>query len=292
VEGDVRARIIKPGFFTNEELAAIGPHGMLLFAGLWTEADRDGRLEDRPLRIKARLLPYFDCDVDALLTALSEKGFVIRYEIEGQKYLQITKWSDHQNPHPREQASQIPAFPVQGKTKVRTKTLPDQPCNKKENKDQKEKEDLGEEGEIYPEETLALAWNANAPHLSPTDIPLGAEVSTHARKRLKEHSLEEWEQIFARADNSPFLRGENGDFHATFGWAMERNYFAARVLEGRYDGGRARASPNGNKLSPGMETLRLIHEQDVADEQARNKSTAREGESLLVSPTGGQTHRG
>ena len=46
-----RARILKPGFFANELLAEIHPYGRLLFAGLWTLADREGRLEDRPKRI-------------------------------------------------------------------------------------------------------------------------------------------------------------------------------------------------------------------------------------------------
>lgn len=47
------ARNIKPGFFTNDVLAACDQLARLLFAGLWTVADRAGRLEDRPKRIKA-----------------------------------------------------------------------------------------------------------------------------------------------------------------------------------------------------------------------------------------------
>ena len=39
-----RARILKPGFFANELLADINPYGRLLFAGLWTLADREGTL--------------------------------------------------------------------------------------------------------------------------------------------------------------------------------------------------------------------------------------------------------
>jgi len=33
----------------------------LLYPGLWMLADREGRLEDRPLRIKAEILPYDTC---------------------------------------------------------------------------------------------------------------------------------------------------------------------------------------------------------------------------------------
>src|SRR5262245_4448792 len=59
-----RARLLKPGFFTNEDLVELPPAARLLFAGLWTLADREGRLEDRPKRIKLAVLPYDDVDVD------------------------------------------------------------------------------------------------------------------------------------------------------------------------------------------------------------------------------------
>jgi hypothetical protein len=47
-----RSRNIKPGFFTNDELAECHPLGRLLFAGLWTIADKEGRLDDRPKKLK------------------------------------------------------------------------------------------------------------------------------------------------------------------------------------------------------------------------------------------------
>ena len=48
-----RARNVKPGFFKNELLAECEPLARILFEGLWCEADREGRLEDRPRRLKA-----------------------------------------------------------------------------------------------------------------------------------------------------------------------------------------------------------------------------------------------
>lgn len=104
-----RARNIKPGFFTNDLLAEVNPLGRILFAGLWTIADRDGRLEDRPKKIKAQVLPYDDCDCDALLQDLHKHGFILRYEINGNRYVQIVKWVEHQNPHVKEAESTIPA---------------------------------------------------------------------------------------------------------------------------------------------------------------------------------------
>lgn len=104
-----RARNIKPGFFKNDVLAECDPLARLLFAGLWTEADRDGRLEDRPKRIKNDILGYDDCDIDSLLDQLFDRGFILRYAVDGARYIQILKWDKHQNPHVKEQASEIPA---------------------------------------------------------------------------------------------------------------------------------------------------------------------------------------
>jgi hypothetical protein len=104
-----RSRNIKPGFFKNEELAEIEPLGRILFEGLWCLADREGRLEDRPKRIKAEVLAYDDCDVDNLLEQLHKRGFIVRYEVDGKRYIQVTNFVRHQKPHPNEKPSVIPA---------------------------------------------------------------------------------------------------------------------------------------------------------------------------------------
>lgn len=108
-----RSRNIKPGFFLNDELAECDPLARLLFAGLWCIADREGRLEDRPKRIKAEVLPYDDCDVDQLLDQLAERDFIVRYEVDGLRYIQIINFSKHQNPHVKEAPSIIPPPPEQ-----------------------------------------------------------------------------------------------------------------------------------------------------------------------------------
>ena len=107
-----RTRLLHPGFFSNELLTELPFAGRLLFAGLWTIADREGRLEDRPRRIRAELFPYDPVsaeEVDEMLTALQARGFVQRYEVNGERFIHITGFEKNQNPHSREQASRIPA---------------------------------------------------------------------------------------------------------------------------------------------------------------------------------------
>ena len=97
-----RTRAIKPGFFKNEELASCCPLARLLFAGLWCLADREGCLEDRPLRIKADVLPYDDCDVNQMLGDLMRKGFIHRYATPKGRFILILNFTKHQRPHPKE----------------------------------------------------------------------------------------------------------------------------------------------------------------------------------------------
>lgn len=103
-----RSRNIKPGFFTNDELAECSPYARLLFAGLWTIADKEGRLDDRHKKIKALVLPFDEVDCDELLQQLHSRKFINRYQVNGDGYIQITNWKKHQNPHCKEAASEIP----------------------------------------------------------------------------------------------------------------------------------------------------------------------------------------
>jgi hypothetical protein len=104
-----RARLIKPGFFENERLAELPALTRLLFAGLWCIADREGRLEDRPNRIRAQVLPYDRGNVDHMLTQLQDAGFILRYARDSHPYIQVLSFARHQSPHVREPASIIPA---------------------------------------------------------------------------------------------------------------------------------------------------------------------------------------
>lgn len=107
-----RTRSIKPGFFDNDILGDLPPLTRLLFIGLWCIADREGRLEDRPRKIKKSILGYDDVDAngtDEMLQTLQESGFILRYQgSDGEKYIQVVNFLKHQNPHIKEKSSDIP----------------------------------------------------------------------------------------------------------------------------------------------------------------------------------------
>ena len=114
----MRARNIKPGFFDNEELAEGGPCAQILFEGLWCLADREGILENRPARIKAKIFPYYDPkdyggkNFHDLLNFLATKKFVRFYSAEGFNLISIINFKKHQSPHSTEKASTFPPPPT------------------------------------------------------------------------------------------------------------------------------------------------------------------------------------
>ena len=112
-----RKRYIKPGLFKNEVLGEADPLHTLLFAGLWVLADKEGRLECRPKKIKAEIFPYrFDYDPSMGLDWLKHESFINLYKVDDKEYIQINNWRRHQTPHHKEVGSEIPPEPEHGES--------------------------------------------------------------------------------------------------------------------------------------------------------------------------------
>lgn len=109
-----RIRSVKPEFFTDEDLAELSRDHRLLFQGLWTVADRTGRLEDRPKKLKLMIFPWDDDispqRIDDMLWELAQHKscFIIRYVVDDVSYIAVSNFEKHQRPHPREPHSTIP----------------------------------------------------------------------------------------------------------------------------------------------------------------------------------------
>lgn len=106
----MRSRNLKPGIFKNELLAPADPLYTVIFEGLWCMADREGRLDDKPVKIHIEVNPCRPFETtERSLAWLAENGFILRYEVGQSRYIQVITFKDHQNPHQKETASKIPA---------------------------------------------------------------------------------------------------------------------------------------------------------------------------------------
>jgi hypothetical protein len=250
-----RIRSLKIGFFKNEELAALSPWHRLLFEGLWLLADREGRMEDRPLRIKAELFPYDAVNVEPWLQDLHDRGFITRYGADGARYLAVVKFRSHQRPKNDEPVSVIPAplLEIPRRSDVAPRFSPLGKDRGQRTGDRGQGEGSGADGAPPTADgadplgkratDLAEAWN----RLTEPPIPRCRDLTTkrkrHVRARLSERPLTEWEAVFSRIQASGFCRGENDrGWVGSFDWAIGSPDVAVKVLEGKYDDRRPAAA--------------------------------------------------
>lgn len=95
-----RIRNIKPEFFTSESVAELPLRTRLTWIGLWTHSDNFGRARDNVRAIKGAVWPLDDDvsieDIEEDLRTLVEKRRLLRYEVDGKRYLMVTNWGEHQ----------------------------------------------------------------------------------------------------------------------------------------------------------------------------------------------------
>jgi hypothetical protein len=96
-----RIRTIKPEFFRHEQLQDLQKQHsdlcpMLVFAGLWTVADKAGRFEWRPRQLKLDILPFLEFEMESTLELLRSAHLVNQYEVGGKQYGEIPTFRDHQ----------------------------------------------------------------------------------------------------------------------------------------------------------------------------------------------------
>lgn len=92
----------------NEDIIELSYEARLLFIGLWILADREGRLENRPKKIKMSLFPADEINVAEQLENISKFGFIELYNADGTDVIQIVNFVKHQNPHGLEKDSDLP----------------------------------------------------------------------------------------------------------------------------------------------------------------------------------------
>ena len=105
-----RIRSLKPELWQDEAVGACSHSARLLFIGLITQADDEGRLAGAKRLLWSLLYPWEDYDPDSLeewLTELVEGELIQRYESRGRDYIALPTWKTHQRiSHPT--ASKLP----------------------------------------------------------------------------------------------------------------------------------------------------------------------------------------
>ena len=252
----MRIRALKPGFFKNEQLAELSAWHRLCFAGLWCCADKEGRVEDRPKRLKAEIFPYDDLDIDRLLWDLAAAGFIRRYVIGLQPLISIPRWFAHQHPRQDEAPSDLAAYiegtdrndglldvpKIEAVRRVDTapRLISDGPVTTARMGNGRWEVGDGIVGDTaatasasLPVQELFNLWNATVK----PPFPKCRELNGHRRRQIKTRlatrpDLAEWRRAFEAIQTIPFFRGENErHWIADFDFFLKNDTKVAQVLE-------------------------------------------------------------
>lgn len=107
-----RIRSLKPGFFKSRSLSKLSVPARITFAGLWCEADDEGRgIADARL-LKGAIWPLDDDitheTIEEHLDALGADHITL-YEVAGERFYEVNNWEAHQSPQFRRNEGVHPA---------------------------------------------------------------------------------------------------------------------------------------------------------------------------------------
>ena len=229
-----RARNIKPSFFMNEDLGQADPLVSLLFISLWCLADREGRLEDRPLKIKAQTFPYREIsDFNGYLTVIERLGLIERYSVDGIAYIQVVNFKKHQSPHNTEKASDIPSPEKKDIKNSELNSNGDLTVNSRKDFGGNTPDSLIPDS-LIPENNIVDSCESPAPENK-------APKFTADDRNLAEHMLTEIRKISPSAkatkswpDDIRLMRERDGhtldEIKAMFAWANADPFWSANIL--------------------------------------------------------------
>src|SRR5690242_2251136 len=94
-----RIRTIKPEFPQSETTGRLSRDARLLFIQLWTVVDDEGRTRAASRMLASLLYPYDDDApklIEDWLAELERQDCIRRYDVDGDRYLEIVNWLKHQ----------------------------------------------------------------------------------------------------------------------------------------------------------------------------------------------------
>lgn len=93
--------MIYASLFGDKKIALLSLEARLLYVGLITLADDDGRLEGDPVLLKSKLFPrdadVNPSDVEKWIQEVEKAELIVLYEVRGENYIQHPNWTKYQS---------------------------------------------------------------------------------------------------------------------------------------------------------------------------------------------------
>lgn len=228
-----RKRMIDPNIWQSEDFGKLSNLAKIVFIGLFSLADDEGRGRANPVYLRTTLFPYNEdmrsADIEKALFEISSNMSVVFYSCDGNSYYSLLSWYTFQKID-RATDSKLPAF-EENNLEIQRLFVDNSTSNKrvfapnKKEDNKKEKEDKRIEiKEIY---------NTTCTNL-PQIQKLTDKRNNAIDKFLKDFTIDQFKQICKIANSSDFLIGKNDT-----GWKADFDFLmridkATNVLEGKY----------------------------------------------------------
>lgn len=115
-----RNRMIKVEFWSDEKIGNLSFEARLLFIGMWTFADDEGKINGNPSYLKSNIFPYDGLDINLFLKELEDNLLICGYLVRKNSYYFIHNFLKHQkidkpnknnlNPNPKISDTKIRKF--------------------------------------------------------------------------------------------------------------------------------------------------------------------------------------
>lgn len=241
-----RKRMIDPNIWQSEDFSKLSTLGKLVFIGLFSLADDEGRGRCNPVFLKSTLFPYEEgirsADIDKTLSEISSNMSVIFYSCDGSNYYSLLSWNTFQKID-RPTASKIPEYDENEKTMQRlfdnNSTSPRRAFVPKRKEDNRIENKRIRIKDIYNQHC------SNLPQVQ----KLTDKREKAIDKFLKEFTEEQFIEICKIANSTDFLIGKNDN-----GWKADFDFLmridkATNVLEGKYSNDKAVKNNATNKTT-------------------------------------------
>ena len=259
-----RKRMIDPNIWVSEDFGKLSVLAKIVFIGMFSNADDEGRGRAKPVYLKSILFPYDEgirvIDIDKTLSEISSNMSVTFYSHDGNEYYVLDNWAKWQKvdkptpsiiPELDDNSTIIRRGFAEGSPNTPREFAERSPLiekNKNRIEQEENKKGIEQEEKVVggaPEpETSEEKINANSVMDAYNTICINnpkAKILTASRRdklntRLKEKAFREnYKQVFEIISKTDFLQGKNDrKWKADFDWIIDNDKNYVKVLEGKY----------------------------------------------------------
>jgi hypothetical protein len=233
-----RIRSIKPEIRISEKVNSWPVEVRYFWIMLWGYVDDHGRGRDNAKLIVADTYPLDDAitheDVENWLSTLEGSGVILRYEVDGSRYLLITNWLEHQRPaHPAKSVIPVPREDC-GNPPQFAEDAPDASKGPERTAVNSSPEQRAESSEQRADEQVV---KPAAPHVIPADFSLTLERKQWAKENAT--------AVNAARETQGFVDYWAGEQSKKKNWeATWRNWMRRKQTEAEAKGWKSQADLN------------------------------------------------